>query len=186
MRQVKKLGRRKSRRQDFHHRLFECRELRPVVVEQGHELIDFRRADRASPDPFEKPIQHLAAISLLILPLGALEEDVGMRLGRPLFVERRADLNAVDLHLETVVSPGGIRDVANVQVLIAAGKRCGEVPERIPRDISQWDVEVNELGVVHRRRHRYVTLADHLREIRVVAGVGTEDQAQAGVLIGVH
>ena len=148
MRQVKKLGRRERRRQDFHHRLFERRELRPVVVEQGHELIDFRRADRASPDPLEKPIQHFAAISLFILPLGTLEENVGMRLGRPLFVERCADLDAVDLHLETVVPAGGIRDVANVQVLIAAGKRGGEVPEWIPRDISQWDVEVNGLGVV--------------------------------------
>ena len=45
---------------------------------------------------------------------------------------------------------------------------------------------MDELGVLRRRGDRDIPLADDLREVGVVARVGTEGQPQAGILVGVH
>ena len=74
----------------------------------------------------------------------------------------------------------------NVQEFISSGKRCGELAERVPLDVTEWDVEIDELGILDRLGDGKVSIADDLREVGVVAGVSTEDQAQAGILIRVH
>ena len=73
-----------------------------------------------------------------------------------------------------------------MQEFIPPWKCGGEFPERVALDVPQRDMEVDELRLVSRCRDRDVTLADDLREIGVVAGVGAEKQPQAGVLVGVH
>ena len=109
-----------------------------------------------------------------------------MSFRRPLLVKRSADFDVVDQNLERFFSAGCIRDIVNVQELIPSRKRCGELPERIALDIAQRDIEVNELGVVGGCRHRDVALTDDLREVGVVAGVSTENQTQARILVRVH
>ena len=45
---------------------------------------------------------------------------------------------------------------------------------------------MNPLGVVARCGHRNIMITDNLREVGVVAGMGTENQTQTGILVRVH
>ena len=185
MRQVEEFRCRQRRGHHFHHSPFESREAWPIFGKQSHELVDFRFGDRATPDTPEETTQHLAAIELLVIFVVARKENVRVRLGGPLLVKRCADFDIIDQNLKRFIA-ARIRDVLNVQEFIAPWKRCRELAERVALNIAQRDIESDELRVVSRCRDRDVALADDLREVGVVAGVGTEYQTQARILVRVH
>ena len=62
--------------------------------------------------------EHLAAVDLLVAPIVTLDENVSMGPGRPLLVERCADLDVVDEQMEGGFFPVCIGDIANVKELI--------------------------------------------------------------------
>ena len=80
----------------------------------------------------------------------------------PLLVKRSADFDGVNQHLQRVFPAGCIRDIVDVQELIAPRKRRVELPERVALDIAQWNIEVNELRVVGRCCDRDVAITDRL------------------------
>ena len=174
--QIEKFRRGQRRSQHFQHGVLEIRKPRPVFRKQGNELIHLLRSDGTTPDSSQELSQHFTTIYLLVAFVVALNENVGMGFRRPLLVERSADFNGLDKNMERFFPAVCIGDTAYVQELIPSWKRCGQFPERVTLDVTQRNIEVDELRVVCRCRDRDVTLTDHLGEIGVVAGVGTENQ----------
>ena len=103
-----------------------------------------------------------------------------------LYIRKCADFDMIDENLEGFFSAARIGDVANGEEFIPPRKCCCQFPEGVSLDVTQGDMEIDKLWVVRRCGNGDVLLTDHLREIGVVAGMGTENQTQASVFIGLH
>ena len=109
-----------------------------------------------------------------------------MGLRRPLSIEGCADFDMIDENLKGFFSATCIGDVANGEEFIPPRECCFQFSEGVSLYVTQWYMEIDKLWVVRRCGNGDVMLTDHLREIGVVAGMGTENQTQAGVFIGLH
>ena len=70
--------------------------------------------------------------------------------------------------------------------LIASGEVCREFSKGIPLYLTEWNIEMNVLGVTRTCVDWNILMTDHFCEICVVAGMGAENKADARVLGGVH
>ena len=108
-----------------------------------------------------------------------------MSLRRPFLEVRRADFDEVNQDAERFLTPRA-RLILDGQKLIASGEILFVLPKRIALDLAERNVQMNELRVIDRSRHRNVARADDFGKIGVVAGMRTEGKTQAGKLILVH
>ena len=156
---------------------------RAITCSRNREI---HPAHRPAPYPPQESPQYLTAIHGLVHFVFAFKKDGGVRFRRPLLEKRGGDLDMVDQHLEPVLASGRVGVVADVQELVPARECGGQFPKRIALNIGQRNMEIDVFRLFQRCRHRNIPLTDDLLEVGVVAGVGAQQQAQAGVLVGVH
>ncbi len=98
----------------------------------------------------------------------------------------RCDSDVIDVQLQRLLVVSGARYVAQVKKLVAAWESRFKLAERVSLYLAEWYVEVYVLRVSCTRRDRNVPFADYICEIRVVAGMRTENEADTCVLICIH
>ena len=92
-------------------------------------------------------------------------------------MERCRDFHVVELN----VQPFDRSNVPDMQELLSSRELGFQLSERVALDVGQLDVEMDELRRTRRRLDDPVSLADHIREVRIVACMGTEAQPERNI-----
>ena len=96
------------------------------------------------------------------------------------------DPDVIDVQLQRLFVVSGARYVSQVKKLVAARESSFKLAERVSLYLTERYFEVNVFGVTCTRRDRNIAFADHIGEVRVVAGMRTENEADTCVLIWFH
>ena len=93
------------------------------------------------------------------------------------------DPDVIDVQLQRLFVVSGARYVSQVKKLVAAWESSFELAERVSLYLAGGYVEVDVLRVSCTRCDRNIAFADYIGEVRIVAGMRTENEADTCVLI---